>query len=419
MRAQVGTQSQLDLLYMWIEEAVSIIREQPWPWNWEDYKGITFAPVVIETGVLTFTHTIGDTYATASGAIPASYMEYTGRTVKLGDEYYKTVDIGHANPLRLYVDRPIVGAETDGVELTLYRTNIAVNASRVKNVSCGNRAKLLRYDPDYFKRRFLTTRQDQLDPATPIAYADHQDRRIDAPLYAPICSDNGGGGVSVGIYHYFYTRVDYESGLESPPGPVLEYNNDHGNDVDVIYGNPSGDYSEGGSSHYLRLYRSEKNPTRNRVPVFRLQTRAPDTPVATFKDAIDGTMRAMTPMYEGVQTVVELLPPPDSDRLAFIITHLDNWGRRAYDEDRIAMGLDNQIIELLRIYLLGLTKLAGKNPAEYRQASAQFRSQMSYLANQARKAASNDLSPENYFNDAAQFDVASAGWVDQLPWSSD
>jgi len=426
LRAQLGTSGADDLLYMWVEEAVGVVREQPWPWNWTETADITYAPY---TPDYTWTWNIGDTFITANAAFGSGISyEYTGRRVKLGDEWYTIVDIGLTQNDRIYVDRPIVSEalNADPQTVIFYRRDRTVSSSRIINVAVNvdSYPKIMRYDPHYFYRRYSNTSPDQLDPSTPQAYKDHMDRRIDPPAYPPVVSDSGGGlNFTEGRYVYFYTRYDLESKLESPPGPPVEVVVDYGgNHPSVIYGNSVSVNDSENTTYGLRLYRSEVDPSRKRPPMFRLLERSPFAAVAgAFVDGnTDGTLYNKPALYEGPQTTIALFPPPSTERLSFIISHLDNWARRAHDRDRVSMGTDNQIIELLRIFLLGVVKLAGKNPNEYRSSVVQFRQQMHYLATEARKAGENDVGGfERYHDDRAMVTTTRGDWVDHLPWSGD
>lgn len=420
LRAQVGTSGADDLLYMWIEEAVGVVREQPWPWNWSHTADITFDPV--EPNVL-WTWDTGNSYIVAPAPFTSSISHfYTGRRTNLGDEWYTIVDIGLSNPSRIYVDRPIASEELTGIKRTFYRRDRAVDSSKILNVSVDN-TKLMRYDPHFFYRRFMKPSPDQVDPSTPAIYKDHQDKRIAPPAYPPVVSDSAAGtGFVTGRYVYFFTRYDAESKLESPPGPKWEGVISHVTLPRVIYGNPASVNDSENTTYGLRLYRSEVDPTRKRTPMFRLLERSPFASVAGAYDddnKSSGLLYNKTPLYEGQQTVIDLVPPPSDTRLSFVIHHLDNWAFRAHDRDRISMGLDNQVIELLRIFLLGVVKLAAKNPGEYRTGVIQFRQQMTYLSNKARKAADGDASNENYFDDRTSVTNPSGSWVDKLPWSGD
>ena len=47
--ASLGGSGEIDLFYGWVESAMTVIREQPWAWNWTKKDLLTYAPVQ-ETG---------------------------------------------------------------------------------------------------------------------------------------------------------------------------------------------------------------------------------------------------------------------------------------------------------------------------------------------------------------------------------
>ena len=425
LRSQLGASGQDDLLYRWVEEAVGAIRERAWSWNYVNTNDMTYSSFTTPDF---YVWTEGRDYldVVGGGAIADSEVRYTGRRVKLGDEWYTVTDIGLSTASRVYVDRKVVGQMVvPGTKLVYYRTNNAYMTSGINNVSAGLKPKLIRYSRKWFTKNFRVRHWDQISPSTPYGYLDRtgleytgKNRIMKPPLYAPSGSDSGAGALTDGTYYYFFTRVDTESGVESKPGPVLKWVNTTGNSPNIIYGNPAGDFSEQGTWD-LVLYRSERNPTRTRCPMFKIDTRTPKTPGAPFADGNLGVGQ-FDQYYDGPWTVIELLPPPSGARVQTRVSHINNWAHRAWDEDVIEMGHDNQMIELLRIYLLGLTRLASNSPQEYRLSIRQFRSQLSYLETQDNEAGSLDQGDIDSFKDYRdQQEYGTGDWVDGLPWGSD
>jgi len=422
MRAQVNSSGADDLLYRWVEEALVIIREQPWSWNWSDHKGLTSA---VHTTAHVFTWIVGDNYIVdQTGIIPATEYQYTGRRVKLGDEWYTVTDIGISNPNRIYLDRKINSSQSlPGIVITLYRTNDAVKTSGLDSVGCGRRAKLLKYDQNWFSRMFTNTRWDELEPSTPVGYLPRHGReyRIDSPRYAPALSSSGAFALANGTYYYFFTRRCQETSLESKPGPVTKWENTDGFAPLVTYGNPAGDFSDFSSYDFI-LYRSLINPNLTRCPMFEIMLRGPELPGSSWADLNPDSVVCRAPQfYDGPYTVIELLPPPSDERLNIDVHHIANWSHRPYDEEFVDMGTENSVIELLRIYLLGLMRLSGSDAKEYRTAAAAFRSQMRYLATKTRSPGKHDTGADEYLNyrEDVTAGKSSGMWVDGLPWSSD
>ena len=222
-----------------------------------------------------------------------------------------------------------------------------------------------------------------------------------------------------GEYTYFFTRVDFESGLESAPGPSTTIDVTFGFAMDVTYGNPITPNDAENSTYFLRLYRSERNSRPGRPPMFLLDTRSPFAIVAgTFRDGndgIDGLLYGFPQLYEGPQTMVNLIPPPDCDITTFKVTHYENWGYRTHDRLRIKMGEDNQVIELVKFYVLGSVQLAGKSAKDHKDWVFSFRRQLQYLTAESRKPGTADTGDADVYINYNDADKKSGDWIDKCP----
>lgn len=408
--SSLGASGQEDNFYFWIEEALNVIREQRWPWNWRKQGFLT------KTGsnqaLALYSWTEGDEFVVCNAAV-STPTTMTGRRVLLGDEWYTCEDFGLRTLNRIYVDRPILGSATDQ-QLKFYRSDLALKTTAIRDVKV-NARKLPRYSKQYFTSDYFGTTLE-IDVSTPMGYVDNDARRLDPPAYAPVCVDSAVvlPAFPAGDYYYFYTRYDAESGLESPPGPVTRFTSAGGKKVEVKYGNPFVPDQGERTSYGLRLYRSTVDPTRSRAPMFLIDERTAAVPGTPFRDT-HLTVRGLPPLWEGNFVTLEFIPPPDDTRLSVVVEMLDTWGFRLWEEEQVALGADNQVIELLRIFLAGVLSMSSRNPAEYRQAVIHFRSQMAWLASESRASGETDYGPENRIKDYPG-ENTNSDWVDALPW---
>lgn len=414
LRAHMGITGADDLFHLWLEEGLTVIREQPWPWNWKQLAALTLKPEV-QTGA-TYTWTEGDQYVTSSAAVTLSWKT-TGRRVQLGDEWYRTVDFGNKNANRIYVDRPILGSDAAGTtSLSFVRDDLAIPTSRLRTVEI-NRAKIPRYSEQFWKSHFRGTYL-QRDIATPYGYMDEPWWKIDPPAYPPeVTAGPALLTFPAGDYVYFYTRVDGESGLESAPGPATTYAAAAGFSPRVKYNNPAALDRGENTSFGLRLYRSPANPTRDRAPMFLLAERSFAVPAAPYDDT-NVNVRGLTPYWDGPWSTLRWLPGPDDTRNSVWVECLQDWGNRSYEEQYVELGTDNQVLELLRLFFMGVTQLTGRNTQEFRNAVAHFRSQMAYLVTTARAPGDSDAGPESHIPISSGSPDADGSWVDDLPWKT-
>ena len=408
--SSLAANGELDLFYMWLEEAVSVIRERPWNWNWSTKDLLTLAPV-IETG-RTFSWAQGDKFIICSAPMVVVTATHTGRKVKLGDEFYRIIDVGLTNTSRIYVDRPIKGTGANQT-LSFVRDEIALPTTSIRTVEIDS-GKIPRFGEEYKTMNFNWRYLFQMDTGTPVAYMDSDSTKIPEPAFPPKVS-----GVTANAWetngkdvYYFFTRMDVESGLESAPGPILKYTST-GFEPTIIYDNPAGNFSES-TSYQMVLYRSELAPTRKRFPAFSVYTRTATAQILT--DTKKGTLYGQPRYYEGQWSVIRLLFPPDSTVRTVHIEHLDNWNYRILERENINVGNDGQVIELTRIYLTGLINLSNRSTPEYHKALMIFRSQMAYLVTKARDSGFDDKGPANHHHDVPGFEYGD--WVDGLGWKS-
>lgn len=413
--AQLAQSASEDLFYFWLEEALTIVSEQTWSWNWKHIRSITLASVKEEINIFTsvantFTWTEGDEYLLCSGVVTIPHSA-AGRMVKLDDEWYKAIDFGFAIADRVRLDRPIVGSRVEPTELTFHRTNLAIQTTKIRTVELSAK-KIHRYSTQFWTQNFLGSHR-QADISTSYAYTEIDYSRLTRPAYPPVVVN----GIPVadfpaGEFYYFYTRYDSENRLESAPGPMTKFTSTAGIGPSIVYGNPSGNLSED-TSYQLRLYRSDINPTRDRVAMFLIASRDPTTVVAYVDNS--RTVYNLPRYWDASYTVVEFFPPPDDTRVSINVECLNNWAPRLYEQEYLELGSDNQVMELIRIFLTGVVNLAGRNTAEYRQAAIHFRSQMAYLVTTSRSSGDGDYGPENWARDIPGPD-GSGDWVDALRW---
>ena len=415
LTASLGNSAAVDLFYYWLEEQYRFVRERPWVWNWTDTSRLTEAgKAETTTPTTTFTWTEGDDFILVSPALSLDYT-LTGRKVMLGDEWYRVVDYGLTNSLRIYMDRAIRGSQATGTALTFYRDDFGVHTCKIRKVDIDLR-KAPRASLAFLDRLFSDNRARSA--GNPGYYTDDDSFEIPAPLYAPTLANGAVGTLANGRYEYFYTRYDTESRMESAPGPVASLEHTGGLGITAAYGNPAGDKSDY-TTYQLRLWRSMVNPSRERPPMFLNQSRSPVVPGATYNDVVsDATIRGRERYYDGARTVIRLWPIPDSTRRSVVVKHVRTWGGRPFDDEYLDLGRNNEILELLRIFLKGVVDLKSGDAASHRAASAVFRSQLAYLLTLSREAAEGDEGPETYYPPIAGNNgpSLSGDWVDFLPW---
>jgi len=414
--AGLGTSAVVDSLYHALEEEYSLLREKSWVWNWVMVDLLTKAAVA-EPQPATFSWVEGQTYVTCTQNLSLGFL-MTGRVVMLGDEWYRVLDYGLFNSARFYVDREILGSSTGNV-LYFSRNTYCLRTTVVDYIRLDGKRKLSRLSPTFLSIRFCGNVHPNLGNPTSYVDEDNTHREIPAPGYAPVVSSAGSGVLANGTYTYFYTRYDPETGLESDPGPSQTYVNTTGFAASVVYGNPAADRSES-TSYYLRLYRSLENRStpRQRPPMWLVQERTAATAGSPHIDPIsDVVLVTATRYYDGAKTLIRLWPPPDATRHSLNTRHVNCWGRRPYEKDYLNLGRNDEVLELLRIFLKGVLDLQGGDAQSQRTASVIFRQQLKYLLNESRPAADGDQGPETHFPPVAGPSIIDGGdWVEALNW---
>lgn len=418
LQATIGVSANSDMMYRWLEEAMTEIRSKPWSWNWKIERGVT-SPPILETHK--FTWVAGQYYVTCAAPMANVDFTHTGRIVKIGDHWYQCTDIGKTSATRIYVSRPLITTQTAATALTFHRDHKFFKTSKVRNVAVGDVPKCARYSSSSLRQYWLLTDVDDLDEGSPYCYQDIVLERIKPPAHPPGYASSGGGSFTNGKYVYFFTKFDVESGLESEPGPSLIVEVTDGNVPVITYSNPAAADVLEETSYKLRLYRSEiilaTDPRpRLRLPMFNINERAPTA--SPFNDINNnaGLLRGKVRYWDGAYAGVRLLPKPDSTE-RFDVECLSASPGRFHDEDYIKLGPNDEVMQLLRLYISGASKLKGLNATEYQQHLIAFRRQQAHLLGQDREPGNADPGPKNTNNYSVN-EYGSGDWVDglQSPW---
>ena len=188
------------------------------------------------------------------------------------------------------------------------------------------------------------------------------------------------------------------------------FKNTTGNTQEVTYGFGA-DEAES-LSYGLRLYRSAVNPRLERGPVYRVQARSPAPAGAPFEDT-NTVVNGLAAFWDGPYSTLMFHPLPDT-RYSVRVEHVNNWNYRVAEDDQIELGTDNQVLELLRLYLTGCVGLGNRQPDEHKKAIIAYRSQLNYLLTTSRAAGHDDQGVENYVNDEPGVE---GDWVESLSWN--
>jgi hypothetical protein len=420
-RESLGETGARDLFMAWFEESTSMIRDRRWTWNWTTKSFLTLAN---ETNGATFIWSIGDDFIETSDASNVTLNTLnTGRGVMIGDEWYAVTDVGLKDPTRVYLDREIHTSEVDGADLIFVRREYCVRTTRIRGVSCGDRPKLIRLDLDSdFHNKMHGAAFDLYLSGTPNAYIDNDSVLLAEPAYPPKVTSSGGGAFTNGDYIYFFTKYDKESELESKPGPQIRVSISDGFRPIVIYDNDVDPNQLESTTYKLRLYRSEVNPESDRCPMYLVDEReavapAPGGEYVDTDPRSNGLLLNKIPYWDGPYCSVMLVPPPSGDRERLRIDHLNNWYYRPNLRDRISCGVDNQVIELMRMHMTGLVSLQARDPKEQRAAMFAFRRQIDYLVTKDEKSGETDVSLSSVgVSDNPYENNDDSSWVDKLRW---
>jgi len=410
-------QSATDFAFSQIQAGLARIYCEPWTWNWSR-TSFSFSPAVYESGV-SWSWSEGDNFIQADAALTTLTPQYTGRRVKIAEHWYRCVDVAFTDNTRIYLDAALeedgTGEDTD---IQLVRDEFCVHTTKIRNVATNRYPKIQRISPDFWPRKFHHFPVEGAFPSYPVfSYMDTQEGIINPPVYEPTVTASGTGTTfEVGKYRYAYSRVDLESGHESALGPITEFDSTTTHFPSVVYGNPAGNHAEAGSSYHLRLYRSDKNPTRDDCPMFLLTSRTPATLSAYTDNRVGKAIRALPRYWSGPQTRVIVIPPPDDTFHRVTVEHIKDYGFPLLDIDDIRMGSKREVEQLLRLYFATSRDEAARESQVSQTNMALFNRHLEYLLTKDREAGDQDAGPESYDPlTPGKMPVAEYDWVDLLP----
>lgn len=410
------------MFYLWLEQAIHTIRGLDWPWNWTRSERVIL-PHFSEASSNTFTWSAGDDYITSLSPISVLNYRHAGRMVMLKDRWYRVKEIAVSNTNRIYIDGVLEEDQTDGVELSFVRQDLAIRTDQVRNIGTNLCPKLDRISRARLKQSLRGMDIDRLSTGEVYAYTPEETFKLKPPKFPPKVVGTSAGSFVEGKYYYFYTHYDTESGLESEPGPVLEYTHTDATlqpliEYDnIILGTDTGDQYYG---YEMRLYRSEVDPGRERCPMFNVDSRSPATPGSPYQDNdVGAVMRRYDRYYDGRYVIARFINPPDSKYRRFMIEHIDSWAHRLHEEDNVQV--PEEVYELLHLYLSSRLSAGSRNTQESRAAFASFRGQLNYLLGKAKEGAEDDWGSENQNTDypgkGLDGEGHAASLVDTLNWT--
>lgn len=390
MLTHIGQKGSVDTSMFWFENLYKSIREQPWEWNWENTQDLTKA--VITSDTLTYTWTQGNDFIACSGSVPIDYTK-CGRFVRLDKRTYRVIAVDTAaNTITL--DTAISEATiTTGVALSFYRADRLLPTSDIRAVFVDG-IKYMSRDTDKSENyRTQNWVHKTFTANVRGVYSVDSSDEISPPLYAPVVDSSSAGLVPAGKRYYFFTYYDIESKQESPPGPILTVEEASSLTYDIKYG--STDNLSERLGYTMRLYRSKDNPYDvDRFTAYLVASRDPFADVAIQDSKTDPVLGAGERLYDGNTTLLIFEQWPDSV-LSFDIVHLNDYHCRPEQADRVIVGTNNVVQELLALGALRFTESVTGNSRERNSAIFGFRSQMEYLIRKERKANSSDHSIDN------------------------
>ena len=384
----VGQQMGEDVFYIWFEELYRLIREQKWAWNWRREGHVTYAPIADPTN--TYSWVAGNNFVTGSTAAVAGFdWNNTGRYWIEDNRIYKAIEISaFGAAARITFDKPIHTASTVGAplaNLTLVRADHVYKTSSIKNVNVNGLKKPSSTDDD-FDREFNYTNRFA-DSGLPLVYRCDDNSTLPRTQEAPEFVSAAGGAFTGGEYQYFWAAYDKESGQYGPPGPTFTYTATAGQRPTFRYGATN---LVVGNSYPVRLFRSQVDPSRARVPMYFIGEKDPTSGASNVADAfLDPALRNNEKWYEGPTTKIDFRPPPDAV-YPLEVNFLDNWGQRPELNEYVNLGRNNEVLELLRFGFHKFAEMQNKDPQSFRLAVVQFRQQMAYLLRGSRSASAED-----------------------------
>jgi hypothetical protein len=333
-----------DAIRMWVSHVLSIVLDMSWSWNRaRTYKRI-YAPVVSEE---TWTGTAG-LPAISSTTVAPFTVAHTGRTVKIGERRYKVIGVGRpANTLILDAPLP-TNVEVEGLTLDRDECVIQTNSITSVDLTIGSDKP---YKAQHFsQRRELAASGPAYERVNKTSkYIDYIPLRetLTPPLKAPVVTNSGAGTQARGVYYYAYTKVDVESGLESPLGPVTKYVNTTGFAPEVTYG--ASDELEA-TTYSMRLWRSDVQSSPVTSPqMYMISLRAWSVPTSTFVDVAPSVLHEYERMWVGPMVTIKMVPPPSGAGLIDVI-HNASFHRRIDDQIVIPVGDKGIVVELCKLY---------------------------------------------------------------------
>ena len=106
--------------------------------------------------------------------------------------------------------------------------------------------------------------------------------------------------------------------------------------------------------------------------MFLVQERTPGP--QPFTDTNTALIRGKERYWDGAYAGVRLLPKPDSVE-RFDVECLDISGGRLHDEDYIRIGPNDEVMQLIRLYLAGVARLQEFNSTDFHKSLIAFRKQ--------------------------------------------
>ena len=390
MLTHIGQKGSVDTSMFWFENLYKSIREQPWEWNWESMHDLTKA--VITSTTLTYTWTQGNDFIVCSGSVPLDYTT-CGRFVRLDKRTYRVIAVNTSTNV-VTLDTAISEATpATGIALSFYRADRLVPTSDIRSVFVDGIKYKSRDTSQSESYRTQNWVHKTFTSNVRGVYSVDSSEDITSPLYAPVVFSSAAGTVPAGKRYYFFTYYDLESKQESPPGPLLTVEGASSLDYVMKYGSP--DNLSERLGYTMRLYRSKDNPYDvDRFTAYLVATRDPFANTTITDSKTDAVLGAGERLYDGNTTLLIFEQWPDTV-LSFDIVHLNDYHCRPEQADRVIVGTNNVVQELLALGALRFTESVTGNSRERNSAIFSFRSQMEYLIRKERKANDSDHSIDN------------------------
>lgn len=376
MTTSAGASASEDLVYFWIETALSKMLSLQWSWN-EATERIFIDAAIEETS--TFTWTAGNKYIVASAGLSDITWEHTGRSVKIGRHWYRVLDVGFSSPTRIYLDGPLLTTETGGQTLTFYRNTFAVKSNKILQVEHSQNGRLKRFNQK--KRIDRLNSSLEFSSGEPCYFQDDINFNIPTPKRPPVLDGTATSlspRLQQGRYFYYYVHYDPETGQESAPGPTLEYDADGANNPVIKYGSLA-DTADTGSSFPLRLYRSDVDPRRSHCPMHRMVDRGPSAPGTPFEDNGQSPLYNNERYWNGMWVNFEIFPPDKGGNDFISVIMIENFGYTPKATDSIDLGQGSALYELLIKYIQSRLAVQRKDTAGGTSAEIAFDKKLAFL----------------------------------------